>query len=250
MSVLAAHLLARNVVDEEVAPRGERQALADLSRREVAAHVLDDRPSLERDPLRGQLLDARGGGRGGGGGARPSDRVDVPNDACRVAHDHGVGGNRAGNHRPGPDHGALPDRQARQNRGIGPDRGPGPNRRHRVLREVLPAAGHRVVRERDVGSDEHVVFEADAVPDLHAALDGDAVSDDDVVLDEDVVAEIAVLADHGSGQDVRERPDPRTSTDLVALDERLGMSEVLGHADPPTSAGRWSDGRTARGKRR
>jgi ion channel POLLUX/CASTOR len=229
--VLAPYMERRHVEHDEEPPGREGDVDVDLAGSErpaqigVVGHHHDAHAGREVgfvdavDGLAADLLVARGLV------LLDAHVVDVADDPRRVADDGGVRRHRPRHDRSRTDHGAVPDGDAREDRGVGADRRAVVDHRGGERLGLLLAARERVVGERRVGSDEDVVADSQAVPELHAALDGDPVAQHHVVLDEDAVADVAVGAEHRAREHVCERPDAGTRPDLVGLADALGMDE-------------------------
>ncbi|PRZ42503.1 hypothetical protein CLV47_105125 [Antricoccus suffuscus] len=75
----------------------------------------------------------------------------------------------------------------------------------------------QVVGKHHARPEEYVVFDRHAVENQYLVLDRNAIADHSPSFDERSVTNIAVGSNARTPQDVRECPDSRTGTDIVAL---------------------------------
>ena len=116
----------------------------------------------------------------------------------RVAIEHGVGWNVAGDHCPGADQRVCADRAAAHDRGIGADARATLHERGLVILRSVSRKRRtwgRDVREDHARATENVVFER------HAFVDGDIVLDLDVAADRHPGTDHHILADSTPASD-------------------------------------------------
>jgi len=89
----------------------------------------------------------------------------------------------------------------------------------------IAASWCQVVGQDCVRSKKNVVTDVNVLPYAHAVFDRHIVTDCYSALDESMVADIAVGTDHGSLQDVSERPNARAFADVVCFYQRLLVDE-------------------------
>ena len=178
--VLAAHVLAGHVEDEEIALRRRTACGRELARRQAAAQIDGELQLVQRDARALMSADASRGARSPGvaaSGGCSAGASDVANDPRGVAGDDRLGGTSCVTTEPAPTIARAPMRKPGSTTAPPPIDAPRPIIGLQHLGLILLASRILVVRKRRVRPDEHIVGDAKAVPELHAALDGDAVAE-------------------------------------------------------------------------